>query len=72
MTTFEQAHKEVMAYIDGKVRAGINIDRAASEYVWQGIEKGDDGQGYMHAEIRGMDSVTGNPVAFDFTAVDEE
>lgn len=72
MTTFEQAHAEVKAYISGKVRDDVDLDKAAAVLVWQGIENGDDGQGYMHAEIRGFHSATGNPIAFDFSAVDEE
>jgi len=72
MTTFEQAKSEVKSYIDGKLRPEINIDVAAEEYVWQGIERGDNGDGEMNAEIRATDSRTGTPVPFSFSAVDAD
>ena len=72
MTTFNAAKEEVKAYIADLVRDGIDIDAAATAYVWYGIEKGDDGDGTMSAEIRAMDSLTGNPIPFSFSAVDED
>ena len=72
MTTFSEAVSEVKAYIDGKLKDGVDLDKSAEVYVWYGIEKGDDGTGYMHAEISSFHSATGIPIAFDFTAVDDD
>lgn len=72
MTTFEQAKEEVKTYIADKLIPSIDIDKAAEAYVWAGIEKGDNGEGSMSAEISRMHSRTGNPIAFDFAAVDED
>ena len=72
MATFSEAVSEVKAYINGKLKDGVNLEKSAEAYVRRGIEKGDDGAGYMHAEISSFHSATHNPIAFDFTAVDDD
>lgn len=72
MTTFAEAVAEVKDYIDGKLRGAVDLDKAAESYVWRGIEKGAESDGTMSAEIAGIDSATGNPIGFTFSAVDED
>ena len=71
MQTYTQAVAEVRAHIDGLMRAGIDLDAAADDYVNYGIEKGANSRGEMSAEIRGSDSVSGHPIPITFEAVDD-
>lgn len=72
MTTFSDAVREVKAYIADRILPEMSLDATAEAYVWAGIEKGDNGNGEMSAEISARESRTGTPVPFTFTAVNDE